>query len=150
MGKEFHYSNESSRPPNFMINLLNQFYNPQLGCLNIRMFLWSRTETPHSVFHSVFFFSIKLLNAFLISLVQAFCRSHPILVSFVTLTIFYENCNNEIPHYSVSQSSHFFLSWGQIFSLPPLLKQSHDTSHRMRYHFTIGIKNNKILTYNSH
>ena len=36
----------------------------------------------------------------------------------------------------------FFPSSGQILSLPPLLKQSHDTSLRMEDQFTTGIENN--------
>jgi hypothetical protein len=97
---------------------------------------------PPTQIFSLSFFPIKLLNAFFISAVHALCCSHPILVLFAPLTMFYENFNNEIPHYSVSQSSHFILSWGQILSLPPFLKQPHDTSLRMRDQFTIDIKNN--------
>jgi hypothetical protein len=50
---------------------------------------------------------------------------------------------NEILYYSASQSSHFFLSWGKILPLPPLLKQPHYTSLRIRDQFTIGIEINR-------
>ena len=61
-------------------------------------------------------FPVKILKALLPSSILATCPTHLNLLDLISLTIFAERTNYEVPHCEVFSTPHSHPSWAQMFA----------------------------------